>query len=44
MNNQLKILSLTLELKSYLKKEDSVTFDDTNMILALGCDKGTEIG
>jgi len=42
MNNQLKILFLSLKLKSYLKKEDSVTFDEKSIIL--GYDKGTEMG
>jgi hypothetical protein len=42
MNNQFKILSFSLKLKTFFKKEDNVTFDEKSMIL--GYDKGTEEG
>jgi hypothetical protein len=42
MKNQLKILSFIFKLKTSLKKEDNVTFDEKSMIL--GYDKGTEKG
>jgi len=42
MNNQLKILSFSLKLKTYLEKEYNVTFDEKNMILSY--DKCTEKG
>ena len=40
MNNQLKIVSSSLKLKTYLKKEDNVAFEEKSIIL--GCDKSTE--
>jgi hypothetical protein len=33
MNSQLKILSFSIRLKTYFKKEDNVTFSENRMIL-----------
>ena len=40
MNNQLKIMSFSLKLKTYLKRDYNVAFKEKSMIL--GYDKGTE--